>query len=96
MDVKAYAAVKDRTRKESAMRAIKMECEARKLIINLIPNDIDRFEELKVHRYLLVDELNESIFYDVVFDLWRIWEVILSQFEQHDISRASFDPSDNI
>jgi hypothetical protein len=95
MDIRAYAAIKDRDRKQIIMINISMECKVRKLTMHLIPNDIDRFEELKVYRYLRVDELNESIFDSTMFDLWSMWAVILNQFEQQNMSRAGFNPANH-
>jgi hypothetical protein len=96
MDIKAYAAIKDRDRKESIMNPIAMECKARKLGMRLIPEDIYRFEELKLYRYLHVDELDQSIFFSTMFDLWYMVQVIMEQFEKQNMSRAGFNPDEHI
>jgi hypothetical protein len=95
LDIKAYEAIKDIGRKENIMRAVKSECLARNLTLGVNPN-IYNLEEMAIHRILSVSDLTKQMFRNIILDLMYMWVFLMSQFEQHDMSRAGFNPSDYI
>lgn len=95
-DIKAYAAIKDRGRKESILIAVKAECIALNLTLGVDPPNIDKLERLAVTRSLPVNALTKDRFRDTMVNLMYMWGFLMSQFEQHNMSRANFDPSDYI
>jgi hypothetical protein len=96
LDVKAYAAFKDRGRKESVRRVLRNECMVRGLDIGINPADVDRLEQLAITKSILVNNITKDNYRNTLVNLMDMWRFLMSQFEQHDISGANFNPADYI
>jgi hypothetical protein len=95
-NIKAYAAIKDRRRKESIMRAVQGECITRGFTLGVEPPDIDHLEQMAITRSLPVNDLTRDRYGNTLWNLMYMWGFLMSQFERHDMSRAGFNPADYI
>jgi hypothetical protein len=95
-DRKAYAAFKDRKRKESVRTALEEECRARGLTIGTEPANVDRLERLAISKFISISDFTRENYKTALWNLMEMWWFLMSKFEEYDMSRASFDPSEYI
>jgi hypothetical protein len=96
MNIKAYAAIKDRARKESILNGIKAQCIARNLTLGIRPPNVDNLEQMAITDTIPINELTERRYLNTLVNLKIMWGFLMYQFEQHNMSRAGFNPSDYI
>ena len=95
IDRKAYAAIKDRSRKRSVLGSLNAECINRGLTLIVKPN-IDNLEEIQIITSIPIDSLTGDKYYDALINLMLMWGFLMHQFQQHNMSRAGFNPADYI
>lgn len=93
---KAYAAIRDRGRKEGVLRAIQGACTARGLTLGIDPPDIDHLEQMAITKEIPVSDLTKERYRKTILDLMFMWAFLMSQFEKHNMSRANFSFADYI
>jgi hypothetical protein len=82
LDIKAYAALRDRGRKESILRAIEGACSARGLTLGIDPPDIDHLEQMAITKEIPVNDLTKERYRKTILDLMFMWKLLMSQFER--------------
>jgi hypothetical protein len=73
MNIKAYAAIKDRTRNESILNGMKAQCVARNLTVSAEPPNIDNFEQIAITDTIPIHKLTERRYLNTLIKLKIIW-----------------------
>ena len=92
-NIRAYAAINDRHRKESILRDIKDKCMARNLFLEIRPPNVDNLEQMIIKDIIPLRELTEIRYWTTLLNLKVIWTFLMSQLEQLNLSMTGFNPS---
>jgi hypothetical protein len=92
-NIKAYAAINDRDRKESVLRGIKSKCIAKNFFLEIRPPNVDNLEQMIIKDIIPLKELTEIRYWTTLLNLKVIWTFLMSQLEQLNMSMTGFNPS---
>jgi len=95
MDSKAYHAITDISKKLHLTNSFRNEAMKRKFILQFEP-DIFKLKGIAIFKFIPINELTKESFRGVMLDLMYMWGYLMSLFENNDMSRAGFNPSDYI
>jgi hypothetical protein len=95
IDIKAYQSIKDINVRRDLIKSIKNKCDEKGLSISLNPDE-ENLLEVRVSKILPLESLVKSEFLETVSKLVSMWAFFNLEFRFHTISRADFDPSQQV
>lgn len=95
IDRKAYAAIKDGSRKERVFGALNAQCVNKGLTLIVKPN-IDNLEEVQIITNIPINDITGDRYYSTLTNLQFLWGYLMYLFERHNMSRAGSSPADYI
>lgn len=95
LDTKTFKAIKDVNLKKDLINKIKSKLSILRFHIEIEPNEYE-FEIIRVWKYLSLEKLSKENLNKYIIALEVAYNTLMSEFESHNMSRATFDASEYI